>query len=70
MFLVKDTVNDSSSLDVSLLADVQLDKLAEAAGVVVVHGLGIPEGLHDGTAGQRGRGTVNREGRTSDSGKD
>lgn len=70
MFLVKDTVNDSSSLDVSLLADVQLDKLAEAAGVLVVHGLGIPEGLHDGTAGQRGRGTVSREGRTSDSGKD
>lgn len=64
MFLVKDTVDDSSSLDVSLLADMQLDKLAEAAGVVVVHGLGVPEGLHDGTAGQRRRKTVNGRGRT------
>lgn len=63
-FFVKDTVDDSSSLDVSLLTDMQLDKLAKAAGVVVVHGLGVPKGLHDGTAGRRGREAVNRRGRT------
>lgn len=63
---MKDTVYDSSSLDVPPLADVQLDKLAEAAGVVVVHSLGVPEGLHDRTAGRRGSGTVNEGGGTSE----
>lgn len=38
---------------------MQLDKLAEAAGVVVVHRLGVPEGLHDGTVGRRGGSAVN-----------
>lgn len=66
MFPVKDTVNDPSSLDVSPLADMQLDKLAEAAGVVVVHCLGVSEGLHDRTAGRRGSGTVNGGSGTSE----
>lgn len=47
---LKDTVHDSASLDVALLAEVQLDELPEAAGVVVVDGLGVSKGLHDGTA--------------------
>lgn len=46
---LKDTVDDSASLDVALLAEVQLDELPEAAGVVVVDGLGVSKGLHDGT---------------------
>lgn len=63
---VKDTVDDPSSLDVSPLADMKLDKLAETAGVVVVHSLGVSEGLHDRTAGRRGSGTVNGGGGTSE----
>lgn len=47
--LLKDTVDDFASLDVAFLAEMQLDEFPEAAGVVVVHGLGVPEGLHDGT---------------------
>lgn len=46
---VKDTVYYASSLDVAFLAEVQLDKLSEATGVVVVHSFGISEGLHDRT---------------------
>lgn len=50
-WVLKDTVNDSASLDVALLAKMQLDKLPKAAGVVVVDGLGVSKGLHDWTAG-------------------
>lgn len=50
---LKDTVHDPSSLDVPLLAEVQLDELAEAAGVVVVNRPGVPERLHDGAAERR-----------------
>ena len=46
---VKDTVYDASALDVALLAEVQLDELPEATGVVVVHGFGVSKGLHDRT---------------------
>lgn len=46
---LKDTVNDAASLNVSVLGKVELDKLAEATGVIVVHGLSIPKGFHDGT---------------------
>lgn len=46
----QDTIYNSPALDVSLLADVQLNKLPEATGVIVVHGLGIAEGFHDGAA--------------------
>ena len=49
MAFKKDTVNDSASLDVALLAEMQLDKLPKAAGVVVVDGLGVSKGLHDWT---------------------
>lgn len=66
MFPAKDTVDNSSSLDVSPLADMQLDKLAKAAGVVVVHSLGVSEGLHDGTMGLRGSVMVNGGSRTSE----
>lgn len=47
--VLKDTVDNLASLDVAFLADVQLDELPKSAGVVVVHCLGVPEGLHDGT---------------------
>lgn len=48
--VLKDTVNDAASLNVSVLGKVELDKLPKATGVIVVHGLSVPEGLHDGTA--------------------
>lgn len=48
--LLKDTVNDAASLNVSVLREVELDELAKATGVIVVHGLSIPKGFHDGTA--------------------
>ena len=46
----QDTIYNSTALDVSLLADVQLNKLPEATGVIVVHSLGIAKGFHDGAA--------------------
>lgn len=49
---LKDTVDDAASLNVSVLGEVELDELPEATGVIVVHGLRIPEGFHDGTAGR------------------
>lgn len=58
---LKDTVNDSASLDVALLAEMQPDKLPKAAGVVVVDRLGVPEGLHDGTAAWRTSRMINRK---------
>lgn len=48
--LCKDTVDDAAALNVSILGKVELDELPEAAGVIVVHGLGVPKGFHDGTA--------------------
>lgn len=53
--LLKDTVNDAASLNVSVLGKVELDELAKTTGVIVVHSLGIPKGLHDGTANKRKR---------------
>lgn len=50
---LKDTVNNPASLDVALLAEMQLDELPKAAGVVVVDRLGVSESLHDGTAERR-----------------
>ena len=41
----QDTIYNSTALDVSLLADVQLNKLPEATGVIVVHSLGIAKGF-------------------------
>lgn len=59
----QDTIYNLPSLDISLLTDVQLNELPEAAGVVVVHGFGVAEGLHDGTAEEvrRQRGFVRAE---------
>jgi len=48
--VVEDTVDDAASLNIPALGEVELDELPEAAGVVVVHRLGVPERLHDGTA--------------------
>lgn len=48
MKAVKDTVNNAATLDVSVLGKVELDELPKATGVIVVHRLGVPEGLHDG----------------------
>lgn len=47
---LKDTVDDAASLNVSVLGKVKLDKLPKATGVIVVYGLGVPKGFHDGTA--------------------
>lgn len=44
----QDTIYNSPALNISLLADVQLNELPKATGVVVVHGLGIAESFHDG----------------------
>lgn len=46
---MKDTINDATSLDVSVLGKVELYELPEAAGVIVVHCFSIPKGFHDGT---------------------
>lgn len=51
--LLKDTVNNAASLNVSVLGKVELDELAKTTGVIVVHGLSVPKGLHDGTANKR-----------------
>ncbi len=59
-WVLKDTVNDSASLDVALLAEMQLDKLPKAAGVVVVDSLGISKGLHDGTVEWRRSRIINQ----------
>lgn len=58
---LKDTVNDSASLDAALLAEMQPDKLPKAAGVVVVDRLGVSEGLHDGTAERRTSRMINQK---------
>lgn len=47
---MKDTVNNAATLDVSVLGKVELDELPKATGVIVVHRLGVPKGLHDGAA--------------------
>lgn len=46
----KDTVSDSSALDVPMLREVQLDELAEAARVVVINRLGVSKGLQNWAA--------------------
>lgn len=61
--LCKDTVDDAAALNVSILGKVELDELPEAAGVIVVHGLGIPKGFHDGTA-SRGKAIKQNQGLT------
>lgn len=50
----QDTIYNSPALNISLLADVQLNKLPEATGVVVVHGLGVAKGFHDGAVKEAG----------------
>lgn len=57
---LKDTVDDPAPLDVPPLAEVQLDKLPKAAGVVVVDRLGVAKGLHDGAAEGRSSAAVSR----------
>lgn len=56
-----DTINDAASLDVAALRKVKLDELPEAAGVVVVNGLGVPECFHDRTVKRRGGGGHNSQ---------
>lgn len=51
--VLKDTVNDAASLNVSVLGKVELDELAKTTGVIVVHSLCVPKGLHDGTTNKR-----------------
>lgn len=51
----KDTISYSSSLDVSMLREVQLDELAKAAGVVVINCLGVSKGLQNRAAETRQR---------------
>lgn len=46
----KDTVSDSSALDVPMLREVQLDELAEAARVVIINCLGVSKGLQNWAA--------------------
>ena len=46
----KDTVSDSSTLDVPMLREVQLDELAEAARVVIINRLGVSKGLQNWAA--------------------
>lgn len=52
---LKDTVNNAATLDVSVLGKVELDELPKATGVIVVHSLGVPKGLHDGAAIRGGK---------------
>lgn len=59
--VLKDTVDNFASLDVAFLADMQLDELPKSAGVVVVHSLGVPKGLHDGTLEWRKDVIINQE---------
>ena len=47
---MQDTVDDAAALNVPAVGEVELDELPEAAGVVVVHRLGVPKRLHDWTA--------------------
>lgn len=51
--LLKDTVNDAASMNISVLGKVELDELAKTTGVIVVHRLSVPKGLHDRTANKR-----------------
>lgn len=51
----QDTIYNSPTLNVSLLADVQLNELPKATGVVVVHRLRVAESLHDGAAKKSGQ---------------
>lgn len=44
----QDTIHDSPALNVALLADVQLNKLPKATGVIVIRGLRVAESFHDG----------------------
>ena len=51
----QDTIYNSSALDISLLADVQLNELPKATGVVVVHCLRVAKRFHDGAANRASR---------------
>lgn len=50
IWLYKDTVNDTATLDVSALREVKLDEFPKATGVVVINSLSITERFHDRTA--------------------
>ena len=47
---MQDTVDDAAALNIPAVGEVELDELPKAAGVVVVHCLGVPKRLHDWTA--------------------
>lgn len=49
----KDTVDDASTLKVSALRKVKLNKFPKATGVVVIDGFGVSKCLHDGATKQR-----------------
>lgn len=51
----QDTIYNSSALDISLLADVQLNELPKATGVVVVHCLRVAKRFHDGAVNRASR---------------
>lgn len=51
----QDTIYNPPALNISLLADVQLNELPKATGVVVVHGLRVAESFHDGAEKKSGQ---------------
>lgn len=50
----QDTIYNPPALNISLLADVQLNELPKATGVVVVHGLRVAKSFHDGAEKKSG----------------
>lgn len=51
----QDTIYNPSALDISLLADVQLNELPKATGVVVVYCLRVAKRFHDGAVNRASR---------------